>query len=63
MLRYSVFDYIRIGENIVLVICLEYTKAINIPTQSFLKASHPYPSQQPSVFSGVLGTESKLIIT
>lgn len=63
MLRYSVFVYIRTGGNIVLVICLVETKAIDIPTQSFLTASHLYPSQQPCVFSGVLGTESKLIIT
>lgn len=43
--------------------CLVETKAIDIPTQSFLTASQPYPSQQPCVFSGVLGTGRKLINT
>lgn len=41
--------------------CLEETKAVDIPTQSVLTASQPYPSQQPCVFSGVLGTGRKLI--
>lgn len=63
MLRYSVFVYIRTGGNIVLVICLVDIKGIDIPIQSFLTESHPYPSQQPCVFSEVLRTESKLIIT
>lgn len=39
------------------------TKVIDIPTQSVLTESHPYPSQQPCVFSGVLGTGRKLINT
>lgn len=44
-----------------LVFYLVETKAIDIPTQSILTASQPYPSQQPCVFSGVLGTGRKLI--
>lgn len=46
-----------------MAICLVETKAIDIPTQSFLKGSHSYPSQQPWMFSGVLETGKKLINT
>lgn len=46
-----------------MAICLVETKAIDIPTQSFLTVSHSYPSQQPWVFSGVLETGRKLINT
>lgn len=46
-----------------MAICLVETKAIDIPTQSFLTASHSYPSQQPWVFSVVLETGRKLINT
>lgn len=50
-------------ENTVLVFLFKITKAIDIPTQSFLTSFHSNPSQQPCGFFGVLRTESKLIIT
>lgn len=50
-------------KNLAWIVCLVETKAIDIPTQSFLRASQPYPSQQPCLFSGVLGTGRKLINT
>lgn len=51
------------GKNWHGIFCLVETKAIDIPTHSFLTASQPYPSQQPCVFSGVLGRGRKLINT